>query len=90
MAQDFRVFGDGATVMCFLQFLAPNSLSFRVINNYVTALKFYFPRYAWDVRVFEALLVRKMLRGIQCSTFIVPNTEGIVLVTSNSRDFTIM
>ena len=46
IAQGFHVYDKEATIMCFLQFLASHSLSFRVINNYVSALKFYFIRYA--------------------------------------------
>ena len=38
--------------MLFLEFLASNGMTFRVINNYVSALKFAFATYGWDLGVF--------------------------------------
>ena len=80
IAQNFQLYDKEATIMCFLQFLASNSLSFRVINNYVSALKFYFVRYAWDIQVFDAPLVRRMLRGLQYSIRSVPTSKGLFML----------
>ena len=53
--------------MVFLEFLAANTLSFRVLMNYVSALKYMFARYAWSMDVFEKPIVKRMLRGINYS-----------------------
>ena len=34
-----------SSVLCFLEFLTTNALSFRIVNNYVLALKHHFARY---------------------------------------------
>ena len=48
-----------STIMVFLEFLAANAMSFRVVMNSVFALKYMFARYSWPVAVFE-----RMLKGI--------------------------
>ena len=78
--QAFEVFDASATLMCFLQFLALNSLSFRVINNYMSAPKFYFARCQSDVSVFENSMVKRMLRGIQYSCVATPTPKGLFLL----------
>ena len=37
-----KVFDSASTVMCFLEFLASNVLSFRLINNYTSAMKHFY------------------------------------------------
>ena len=59
IVQAFKTLDSTPTLMCFLQFLASNSLSFRVINNYLSTLKFYFARYQWNISVFEDSMVKK-------------------------------
>ena len=58
---------DQVTSVLFLEFLATNALSQRVIVNYVSALKFAFDSYGWCTTVFESPLIRRMLRGIKFS-----------------------
>ena len=70
--------------MFFLQFFASNSLSFRVINNYFSALKFYCARYQWDISVFEDSPVKKMMRGFQYSSVAILTPKGLVLITPDS------
>ena len=41
------------------EFLAANAMSFRVVMNYVSALKYMFARYAWSVAVFDDPMVKK-------------------------------
>ena len=62
--------------MCFLEFLARNAL-FRVINNYILALKYHFVRYNWRVESLEAVLVKKVLRGLQYSVSSKPRPKGL-------------
>ena len=66
-----------STVLCFLQFLAGNNLSFRIISNYISAMKHFFMRYKWNERVFEDVLVKRLLRGIQYSSVQKPRPKGL-------------
>ena len=59
-------------VMCFLEFLASNALSFRVINNYISALKHYTMRYQWNDQVFEESLIKRLMRGLEYSILTKP------------------
>ena len=52
-------------VLLFLEFLASQTLSYRVILNYVSALKYMFTRYAWHTKVLDLPIVRRMLDGIK-------------------------
>ena len=63
--------------MVFLEFLAANSLSFRVILNYLSALKHYFARYSWDHQSIESPLISRMIRGIKLSIHKQPSPRGL-------------
>ena len=43
------------TILLFIEFLAANAISHRVIMNYISALKFMFSRYSWDLTVLKHL-----------------------------------
>ena len=64
---DCKKWDATSSVLCFLEFLAGNALSFRVVNNHVSALKYHFARYRWTLSVFESALVRRFLRELQYS-----------------------
>ena len=49
------------TVLLFTEFLASNSISYRVIMNYISALKHMFTRYGWDGSVFSAPILNNLL-----------------------------
>ena len=66
-----------STIMVFLEFLAANALSFRVVMNYVSVLKYMFARYAWSMEVFEKLIIKRMLRGINYSVRSQPTPKGL-------------
>ena len=68
---------DSVTCVLLLEFLAANGLSFRVINNYMSALKFYFQSYSWSVEVLESHLVRRMMKGIRTSVQKNPTPKGL-------------
>ena len=63
--------------MLFLEFLASNSLSHRVILNYVSALKFAFTSYGWNSEIFSHPLVVRLLRGIALSVHTSPSPKGL-------------
>ena len=42
ISRDLRICDSSACIMSFLEFLTSNGMSFRVVNNYVSALKFAF------------------------------------------------
>ena len=63
--------------MVFLEFLATNAMSFRVVMNYVSALKYMFARYAWSVTVFDDPMVKRMLNGISYTVCPQPSPKGL-------------
>ena len=67
ISRGFVTLDNMKCVLLFLVFLAVNSLSFRVINNYMSAMKFYFELHAWSMEALESHLVKCMLRGIKTS-----------------------
>ena len=64
ISRDLRICDSAACVMLFLEFLANNGMTFRVVNNYVSALKFAFATYDWNHSVFDCAWVKCLLRGI--------------------------
>ena len=62
VSRGFKVCDGPTCVMMFLEFLASNGITFRVVNNYVSALKFAFSTYGWNLDVFECVLVKRLLR----------------------------
>ena len=68
ISRDLRICDSSACVMRFLEFLASNGMTFRVVNNYVSALKFAFATtYGWNQGVFDCAWVKRLLRGIKYS-----------------------
>ena len=61
----------------FLEFLAANGLSHRVVLNYISAFKYMFVRYGWQVITLEASLVKHMLDGIKLSIRHVPIPKAV-------------
>ena len=66
-----------STIMVFLEFLAANAMSFRVVMNYVSALKYMFARYSWSVAVFDDPMVKRTLKGINYTVQIQPSPKGM-------------
>ena len=64
-------------MLVFLEFLAANALSFRVVINNISALKYMFVRYAWSVAVFEDPMVKRMLKGISYTIRSQPSPKGL-------------
>ena len=81
----FVVFDQVPLLLLFLEFLVTNSLSFPVILNYISALKYAFTRYSWQVAIFQAPLVKHMLDGIKLSTHHQPAPKA-VLTLQQIRD----
>ena len=55
------------TILLFIELLASNTLSYRVIMNYVSALKHMFKRYGWSCASFSHPLVLRLLKGVNYS-----------------------
>ena len=64
-------------LLVFIEFLAANALTYRVIMNYVSALKFMFGRYGWSMQVFDSPLVTRMLKTINYTVHTVPSPKGL-------------
>ena len=78
LTRGLTVFDNVTTILLFIEFLAANVISHRVIMNYISALKFMFSRYSWDLSVFEAPIVNQLLRGIKLSLPHNPVPKGIL------------
>ena len=63
--------------MMFLDFLTSNTLSFRVVMNYVSALKYMFAKYVWSLDVFEKPVVKRKLIGINYTVRSQPSPKGL-------------
>ena len=64
------------TVLLFTEFLASNSISYRVIMNYISALKHMFTRYGWDGSVFSAPILNSLLQSIKLSFPLTPTPKA--------------
>ena len=58
-------------------FLAANAITFRVVMNYVSALKYTFARYVRSLRVFENSMIKRMLRGISYTVHVLRQRKGL-------------
>ena len=77
LARGIRVLDGVTSVLLFLEFLAAQSMSSRVICNYISALKHYFLRYSWRAYVLEANVITNMLRGIKLSVHKPPTPKPL-------------
>ena len=66
-----------STVLLFMEFLAAQCLSYRVICNYMSALKYFFSRYTWRVEVLSNPVIQRMLRGIRMTTYTSPSPKYV-------------
>ena len=66
-----------STLLVFLEFLASNAMTYRVVMNYVSALKYMFGKYGWSMHVFESPLVKRMLKGINYTVHTQPSPKGL-------------
>ena len=73
------------TILVFIEFLAANALTYRVIVNYVSALKCMFGKYGWSTQAFESPLVKRILRGVKKQS-IQPLPQRLVFLATNKGD----
>ena len=66
-----------STLLLFLEFLASNALTYRVVMNYMSALKSMFGKYGWSPLAFESPLVKRMLKGINYTVHNQPTPRGL-------------
>ena len=64
------------TILSFLEFLHSNSVSTRVIANYVSSLKTVACRYKWDPEPLHHRLVSAYLRSITINSTFNPTPSG--------------
>ena len=77
ISRDFKICDSYGCIMLFLEFLANNGMTFRVVNNYVPVLKFAFATYGWDQNVFEWAWVKRLLMGIKHSCHQQPTPKAL-------------
>ena len=70
-------FDSVPTILEFLELLAANALTYRVIVNYVSALKCMFGKYGWSTQTFESPLVKRILKGVNYTVHTPPSPKGL-------------
>ena len=65
--------------MLFIEFLASNVLSCRVIMNYISGLKYTFARYRWSCTSFSHNLVLRLLKGFNYSVRPNIKPKGVII-----------
>ena len=85
LARRLCTFDNVTSLLLFLEFLASQSLSSRVILNYMSALKHYFLRYSWRAGVLSSPLVISMLKGIKLSVH-KPPTPKMLFILGHLRE----
>ena len=61
----------------FFLFLSKNTLSFHVMNNYISALNYCFAKYDWRVNTFYSLLVKRLIWGLHYSVCLKHHPKGL-------------
>ena len=82
LAKGLRTLDNVTSVILFLEFLASQSMSSRVILNYMSALKHYFLRYSWRAEVLSAPIV---VRGIKLSVY-KPSTPKLLFSMAHIKE----
>ena len=77
ISHDLKVCDSYGCIMLFLEFLASNGMTYRVVNNYVSALRFAFATYGWDENVFQCAWVKRLLKGIKHSCHRQPTPKAL-------------
>ena len=73
ISRDLKICHSSGCIMLFLEFFASNGMTFRVVNNYVSA----FATYGWDQNVFDCAWVKRLLRGIKYSCHRHPTPKAL-------------
>ena len=77
ISRGLRILDAQASVLLFLEFLSVQCISYRVICNYMSALKYFFSRYTWRAEVLSNPLLQRMLRGIRMTTYAPPSPKYV-------------
>ena len=73
------------SILLILEFLANSGVSYRVVNNYISALKFACDSYSWSLQAFESPFVKRMLIGMMFSIRRDPVRR--IIIEANTGDF---
>ena len=71
------MFENITAILLFLEFLASNTVSHRVVSKCVSAFKFAFTSHGWDTEVFSHPLVTRLLKGISLTVQNPPSPKGL-------------
>ena len=72
------------SLLAFMEFLHLNSISYKVLLNYISSLKTAGRRYGWDLTPFSHHLVGSYLRSISINSTFAPTPRGIFDLTTLS------
>ena len=73
---------DGVqTLLMFIELLASNALSYHMVMNYISALKYMFHRYGWLCASLSHLLVLQLLKSVNYSVRPNPKPKGVFTLT---------
>ena len=70
------------SILAFLEYLFTNSVSHKVILNYISSLKKAAVKYHWNSEVLSHRLVSEYLRSISINTRFAPTHRGIFNLTT--------
>ena len=80
ISQGLKLLDAQASVLLFLEFLSVQCISYRVICNYMSALKYFFSCYTWRAEVLSNPLLQRMLRGIHMTTHTPPSPKYVFTI----------
>ena len=80
ISRGLKILDAQASVLLFLEFLSVQCISYRVICNYMSALKYFFSRYTWRAEVLSNPLLQRMLRGIRMTTHVPPSPKYVFTI----------
>ena len=70
------------SLLAFIEYLHSNSLSYKVILNYLSSLKFAARQYNWDLKIFSHHLILAYTRSISINSSFNPTPQGIFDLTT--------
>ena len=70
------------SILAFLEYLFTNSVSYKVMLNYISSIKKAATKYHWNPEVLSHRLVSEYLRSISINTRFAPTSRGIFDLTT--------
>ena len=72
------------SILAFLEYLYVNSISYKVILNYISSLKKAAIKYSWPSHIFSHRLIQEYLRSVSINSRFTPTPRGIFDISTLS------